>query len=380
MAELVRPACRAAPSSGLRAVSLLPAVIFSAMMLGLALMAGDQGVDEPSALTIDAAALEHLAVDKTDLQDYPSWSKTVDDINAIPGLNHGLWAYYKGPPFLQRVTMYSGNDIDLTKSGELVRRIIGLPKNYGKWEGNHYLANFDSQQMYFLQSNQHSVLIFPPMKESHLPILSEHAIEMVHRYVSVGHNTLILTGGPGAVKFINDYLFTDGASIRSRQIRFALLPQRQQRPQHYPTRHRRSVSRRIPPPCPKAARSARFCSESHAARRGAHPRSLGGGIGAGSIRYRPQRPCQPARPSHPPVRLLPGCFRHSIKNGQAARSGSRRAAAGQPASVRIRLSKPMHPGPILRSSRTASRAAARERWRRVPPEGFRRRGSRSASH
>ena len=180
------------------------------MMLGLALMAGDQGADEPAALTIDAASLEHLAVDKTDLQDYPSWSKTVDDINAAPALSHGLWAYYKGPPFLQRVTMYSGNDIDLTKSGELVRRIIGLPKNYGKWEGNHYLSNFDSQQMYFLQSNEHSVLIFPPMKESHLPILSEHAIAMVHRYISTGHNTLILTGGPGAVKFINDYLFPDG--------------------------------------------------------------------------------------------------------------------------------------------------------------------------
>ncbi len=115
MADLVRPAGRNSPSSGLRAVSLLPAVIFGALILGLALMGGDQGADEPTALTIDAAALEHLAVDKTDLADYPSWSKTVDDINAVPTLSHGLWAYYKGPPFLQRVTMYSGNDIDLTK-------------------------------------------------------------------------------------------------------------------------------------------------------------------------------------------------------------------------------------------------------------------------
>jgi hypothetical protein len=230
MAELVRPACRAAPSSGLRAVSLLPAVIFSAIMLGLALMAGDQGFDEPATLTIDAAALEHLAVDKTDLQDYPSWSKTVEDINAAPAINHGLWAYYKGPPFLQRVTMYSGNDVDLTKSGELVRRIVGLPKNYGKWEGNHYIANFDSQQMYFLQSNQHSVLIFPPMKESHLPILSDHAKDMIHRYVSIGHNTLILTGGPGAVKFINDYLFTDGAHSQPTSFLFTPISKRARPP------------------------------------------------------------------------------------------------------------------------------------------------------
>jgi hypothetical protein len=106
--------------------------------------------------------------------------------------------------------MYSGNDVDLTKGGELVRRIVGLPLNFGKWEGNHYIADFETQQMYFLQSNEHSVLIFPPMKEENLPILSDHAKQMIHRYVSVGHNTLIVLGGPGSLEFINKNLFADG--------------------------------------------------------------------------------------------------------------------------------------------------------------------------
>jgi len=30
-------------------------------------------------------------------------------------LNHGVWTYYKGPPFLQRVTLFSGNDVDITQ-------------------------------------------------------------------------------------------------------------------------------------------------------------------------------------------------------------------------------------------------------------------------
>lgn len=30
-------------------------------------------------------------------------------------MNHGVWTYYKGPPFLQRVTLYSGNDVDITQ-------------------------------------------------------------------------------------------------------------------------------------------------------------------------------------------------------------------------------------------------------------------------
>lgn len=86
-------------------------------------------------------------------------------------IHHGLWTYYKGPPFLNRVTMYAGNDVDLTRSGEIVRRVVGLPKNFGKWEGNTYLQDFDSQQMRFIQSNKHSVRVHPapPMPSSRKP-------------------------------------------------------------------------------------------------------------------------------------------------------------------------------------------------------------------
>lgn len=78
-------------------------------------------------------------------------------------VSHGLWSYYKGPPFLNRVTMYAGNDVDITRSGNIVRRVVGLPKNFGKWEGNTYLQTFDSQQMRFVESNKHSVCPPPPL-------------------------------------------------------------------------------------------------------------------------------------------------------------------------------------------------------------------------
>ena len=35
-------------------------------------------------------------------------------------MNHGVWTYYKGPPFLQRVTLYSGNDVDITQCETLI--------------------------------------------------------------------------------------------------------------------------------------------------------------------------------------------------------------------------------------------------------------------
>ena len=184
------------------------------VLVGVALMADNQRSDSPSSLTIDKATLKDLTKDTNDLIDYPKWSKTVDQIDTEPSINHGLWAYYKGPPFLQRVTLYSGNDRDLTKGGELVRRILGLPLNFGKWEGNHYLDNFETQQMYFLQSNEHSALVIPPLEQSGQPILSEHAKQMLHQYISVGHNTVIVTGGTGAIDFINKNLIVEGAVCR----------------------------------------------------------------------------------------------------------------------------------------------------------------------
>jgi len=180
------------------------------VLIGVALMADNQAQESPNSLTIDKVALKTLTKDTNDLFDYPKWSKTVDQIDTEPSINHGLWAYYKGPPFLQRVTLYSGNDRDLTKGGELVRRILGLPLNFGKWEGNHYLDNFETQQMYFLQSNEHSALVIPPLDQSSQPILSERAKQMLHQYISVGHNTVIVTGGTGAIDFINKNLIVEG--------------------------------------------------------------------------------------------------------------------------------------------------------------------------
>lgn len=77
----------------------------------------------------------------------------------------------QGPPFLQRVTMYSGTDVDLSRGGNLVRRVLGLPLSFGQWEGNSYLHSFDSQQMRFLQSNEHSALVIPPLSEGDSEII-----------------------------------------------------------------------------------------------------------------------------------------------------------------------------------------------------------------
>mmetsp|Transcript_18101 Transcript_18101/g.40698 ORF Transcript_18101/g.40698 Transcript_18101/m.40698 type:complete len:327 (-) Transcript_18101:35-1015(-) len=188
------------------------AVAAVAMVAVIAVISGSdsrgQGPVSASAAAVSQLTMSKEQADKMfkntpDFKDYPSWTKDVDAINEQGRVNHGVWTYYKGPPFLQRVTLYSGNDVDITHAGNMIRRILGLPKNFGKWEGNTYLNTFDSQQMRFLQDNKHSVLVMPPLAESNVPLLSIAAKAMLHKYISTGHNTVIVTGGPASIDFIN---------------------------------------------------------------------------------------------------------------------------------------------------------------------------------
>lgn len=107
--------------------------------------------------------------------------------------------------------MYSGNDVDITTSGNLVRRVLGLPLSFGKWEGNSFIKNFDSQQMRFLASNEHSALVIPPLSEGNLPLLDDGTKALLQHYIAVGHNTLVVCGGEAAVDFINkNFLGNEG--------------------------------------------------------------------------------------------------------------------------------------------------------------------------
>lgn len=148
------------------------------------------------------------------LQDYPEWSKTIDDINAASKINHGVWTPYKGPPFMERLILYSGNDVDVTSAGNMIRMIMGLRKNFGKWEGNGFLKNFETQQMRFVQSNKDSTLVIPPLSEGNMPVLTDYAKKMLRHYISGGSNSIIVTGGPASVDFVNqNFLTLDGSQL-----------------------------------------------------------------------------------------------------------------------------------------------------------------------
>eukprot|EP00960_Hanusia_phi_P017229 507177-Hanusia_phi.AAC.1 len=212
---LVRPlqSGRIQSSSKYRAIALLVLALGAA---AVTLMFRDGNGTNPVSDTMDknSEQFKRMFRGSVDFEDYPTWTKTVDQINAVGKVNHGVWTYYKGPPFLQRVTMYSGNDVDITRAGNLIRKVLGLPKNFGKWEGSSYIQNFDTQQMRFLQSNRHSVLVIPPLSEGNRPILSDEAKGRLRHYISVGHNTLIVCGGPANVDFINSNLLPqDGGTL-----------------------------------------------------------------------------------------------------------------------------------------------------------------------
>ena len=191
---------------------VISAVVAVAMMTGDGTSQGQEQSMMTQSITKDDMA--QMFDGETEIKDYPRWAKTTDQINEMGHKKHGLWTYFKGPPFLNRVTMFSGNDVDITRSGNIVRRVAGLRKNFGKWEGNTYLQSFDSQQMRFIESNKHSVIVIPPLSEANQPVLSDDAKQMLIHFVGSGHNTLIVCGGPANVDFINkNMLPADGGQL-----------------------------------------------------------------------------------------------------------------------------------------------------------------------
>jgi len=103
--------------------------------------------------------------------------------------------------------------VDVTQSGNLVRMVMGLKKNFGKWEGNGFLKSFESQQMRFVQSTRDSVLVVPPLSEGNMVILTDYAKSMIKHFVAAG-NSMIVCGGPASVDFLNqNFLTLDGSQL-----------------------------------------------------------------------------------------------------------------------------------------------------------------------
>jgi len=213
-ASLVRPHLRTGEGVRQRrgAVAVLVMLGTAAAVALLASTGKPQSTSNAlAAMTQDDS--DHMFRNGKPLSDYPEWSKTIDDINAGGSVNHGEWTPFSGPPFMQRMVLFSGNDVDVTQSGNLVRMVMGLRKNFGKWEGNGFLKSFESQQMRFVQSTRDSVLVVPPLSEGNMVILTDYAKSMIKHFVASG-NSMIVCGGPASVDFLNqNFLTLDGSQL-----------------------------------------------------------------------------------------------------------------------------------------------------------------------
>lgn len=149
---------------------------------------------------------------------FPSWSKG----NSVQGTGQdGEWRHDRGPPYVMRLTLFSGDGVDTVGSGTLVRRILGLKTAFGKpcdlrsckhaWSNNNYMSTFDGPQFRFLYRNMCSVLVVPPLTNGAGPILSENGMFRLHHFLNEGHNTMIVLGGVANVLFLNqNYVSKDG--------------------------------------------------------------------------------------------------------------------------------------------------------------------------
>jgi len=149
---------------------------------------------------------------------YPSWAKG----ESVHGHGQdGEWRHDRGPPYVMRVTLFSGDGVDTKGSGTLVRRILGLKTSFGKpcdlrschhaWSNNNYLNTFDGPQFRFLYRNMCSVLVVPPLTNGAGPILSDEGQYRMHHFLNSGHNTMIVLGSVANILFLNqNYVDKEG--------------------------------------------------------------------------------------------------------------------------------------------------------------------------
>lgn len=138
---------------------------------------------------------------------FPDWSHPQLPANNDRSAINGRWtAKSDGPPYLSKMTMYSGTGVDKEGSANLVRRILGVKRQwrFHHWNTNNFVPSFESDQMRFLSRNKNSVLVIPPLTE--MPVLSGSAARLLNNYLLYGGNTIIVCGSVSSTLFLNENL------------------------------------------------------------------------------------------------------------------------------------------------------------------------------
>ena len=170
---------------------------------------GDQDKDRARQRMSDAAS--NLVAS------YPTWAKAAS--HRIPGKGQrGEWRHDRGPPYVQRVTMFAGPGVDTLGNGNLVRRVLGLKTAFGKacdlrscdhaMSGNQYIKDFDGSQFRFLYRNACSNIVIPPLTKGAGPVLSDNGLFRLHHYLKDGFNTMVVCGSTASVLFLNQNVAT----------------------------------------------------------------------------------------------------------------------------------------------------------------------------
>lgn len=149
------------------------------------------------------------------LLSYADWTK----MGAVNGHGQaGTWNAQRGPPYVDRLTMFVGAGVDTVGNGDLVRRIVGLKKAFGgacglrsckhALSGKSFIKNFDSTQFRFLYRNSCSSIVIPPLTRGAGPILNDNGVYRLHHFLKDGYNTMIVLGSTASVLFINQNVAT----------------------------------------------------------------------------------------------------------------------------------------------------------------------------
>ncbi|KAJ1495855.1 hypothetical protein T484DRAFT_1760751 [Baffinella frigidus] len=83
------------------------------------------------------------------LQGFKPWAANSALMDASRGKGQvGEWRPNRGPPYVAATTMFAGDGVDKTGSGDMIRRILGIKTSFRshEWKGNNFITSFEGPQ------------------------------------------------------------------------------------------------------------------------------------------------------------------------------------------------------------------------------------------
>jgi len=138
-------------------------------------------------------------------QGFPQWAHPIEPAIIDRSIVNSRWGPgSSSPPYVSKTTMYSGTGVKKSGSGNNVRIILKIKRQfrYHNWNTNNFISDFESPQLRFLSRGHDGYFIIPPLFS--IPILSNKAVTYLNSFLIDNGNTFVVCGSASSILFLNE--------------------------------------------------------------------------------------------------------------------------------------------------------------------------------